>query len=373
MCFVVDSPYAGGAERYISLLASGLDRDVFDPMILAKEGSGLDEWCRELERSGIGVHRVPMNMPFSPFDAVPVLKILACLEPHIVHINLPGPYDGQMGLVAPLARFAGSSAVVVTEHLPRVERLWKRAVVKEFSYQWVDKVLTICTSNVKQLVERQGVRPDKIEVIYNGVSANMGDNCAAIRSVERRRLEMDSGEVGIVYVGSLIERKGLDVLLAALGGMDADGWRLFVVGTGERESQYKRIAGEMGLGTRVRFLGSVDDAKIEGILCAMDLLVLPSFMEGMPYVILEAMACSLPVVSTRIDGIPEAVPDGEVGLLVESGDVTSLRRAIERLVTDKALRDTLGANARYRFNKLFTLEEHIARMDTLYLGLVQGH
>ncbi len=372
VCFVVDSAYAGGAERYVKLLALGLDRDVFDPVVLAKVGEGLDEWCVSLDGAGVAVRRAPMNMPFSPLDAVPVFKALSDIDPHVVHVNVPGPYDGQMGLIAPLARLAGTRTVIVTEHLPRVERLWKRAIVKDFSYQWVDKVLTICTSNVEQLIARQGVRPDKIEVIYNGVAKSMGDNRSQLRLAGRRRLELHDGVVGIVYVGSLIARKGLDDLLAAVEGIEAERWRLFVVGSGEREADYKRVTKEKGMEARVRFLGSVDEKTIEEILCAMDVLVLPSFMEGMPYVILEAMACSLPVVSTLIDGIPEAAPDNEVGLLVEPGDVAALRGAIARLVSEESLRFDLGANARRRFEKCFTLENHIERMEELYLGAAGG-
>jgi glycosyltransferase involved in cell wall biosynthesis len=365
VCFAVDAAQPGGAERYISLLALGLDRRVFDPVVLARRGVGLDAWCAAVAASGVTVVRAPMDMPFRPDHAVPVLAALRRIEPRIVHVNMPGPYDGQMGLMAPLARLAGAAGVVVTEHLPRVETLWKRAVVKAVSYQWVDRVLTVCRANVPYLVGRQRVPEHKVGVVYNGIPASYGSVDERARGSARRDLGLDGGRLGIVYV----ERKGLGVLLDALGGVAGDEWTLIVVGTGERETAFRRRASERGLEGRVRFLGGLPESGVEGVLRGADLLVLPSFIEGMPYVILEAMACSLPVVATTVDGIPEAAPHGEAGLLVPPGDAAALRAAIQRLLEDAPFRRELGENGRRRFERLFTLDRHLAEMESVYAGI----
>jgi glycosyltransferase involved in cell wall biosynthesis len=368
----VDASYAGGAERYVSMLAGGLDRSVFEPMILARRGTGLDRWCEELSDHGVTVVRVPMDMPFRPHHAVPVYRSLQSLLPHILHINVPGPYDGQMGLLAPLARMAGCPRVIVTEHLPRVERLWKRAVVKRIAYNWVDGVLTVCRSNVRYLIERQRVAADKIDVVYNGIPSAYGSRRNERRTDLRDLLGLQEDTVGIVYVGSLIERKGIGMLLEALSRIEKNRVRLFVIGTGDDRAAYEDTARRLGLHDRVSFRGDVTAGEVEDTLCAADLLVAPSFMEGMPYVILEAMACSLPVVASRVDGIPEAAPDGEVGMLVPVGDTETLREAIERVIGDAHLRHILGQKGRKRFKELFTLERHIARMQLHYLKVLQG-
>jgi glycosyltransferase involved in cell wall biosynthesis len=372
VCFAVDAPYAGGAERYVSLLASGIDRGVFEPLVLAGTGAGLDAWCERVAGCRVEVVRVPMEMPFHPEHAVSVLSALLAMAPHVVHVNMPGPYSGQMGLLAPLSRIAGSARVVVTEHLPRVERLWKRALVKNVSYAWVDRVLTVCRSNLPFLVDRQRVAEHKIGVVYNGIRATYGSRREKRRESARRELGLDELTTGIVFVGSLIERKGVGVLLDALSGLDPDGWRLFVIGTGDEQTAYEGAVTRMALENSVRFLGGVSEDQVEQVLCASDLLVLPSFMEGMPYVILEAMACSLPVVATRIDGIPEAAPDGEAALLVPPGDAQALRSAIGRLVGDGVLRKTLGENGRRRFEQMFTLDRHIEQMESVYIDLLTG-
>jgi glycosyltransferase involved in cell wall biosynthesis len=375
ICYTVDSRYAGGAERYVSLLAAGLDREIFEPHVLAREGSGLDVWCGEMRSGGIPVTRLPMDMPFRPAHAIPVGRALSKLAPHIVHINAPGPYDGQMGLLAPLARYAGATRVIVTEHLPRVEWLWKRALIKQIAYQWVDGVVTICRSNIQPLIERQHVAREMIEVVYNGVDAGYGNGRDVIRDTVRAELELGSSEVGIVFLGSLIERKGIGTLFDALALLAAAGqtqWRLFVIGDGDDSHVYSLRADENGLRDRIRFMGSRSAGEVERFLCGVDLLVVPSFMEGMPYVILEAMACSLPVVASRIDGIPEATVDGNTGLLVPPGDPRALGAAIGRFLEDSDSRNEAGRNGRRRFEALFTLDRHISRMERLYLGLLEG-
>jgi glycosyltransferase involved in cell wall biosynthesis len=372
LCFAVDAPYAGGAERYISLIANGVDRRTFEPLVLARRTAGLDAWARALLSSGVEVVRVPMELPFRPRHALLVLAGLRRIAPHIVHVNMPGPYDGQMGLLAPLSRLAGSAGVVVTEHLPRVEWLRKRAMVKRLSYAWVDRVLTVCRANETYLTGRQRVPAHKVGVVYNGIPATYGRAGEASREDTRRKLGLAPGLLALVFVGSLIDRKGLGVLLDALGGLGDSRWQLLVIGTGEREAAYRGNVSERGFQDRVRFLGALTEGEVERVLCASDVLVLPSFMEGMPYVILEAMACSLPVIATHVDGIPEATPDGDSALLVPPGDAIALGDAIRRVADDEPLRTELGRRGRRRFDLLFTLDRHIARMESIYLELVTG-
>jgi glycosyltransferase involved in cell wall biosynthesis len=256
----------------------------------------------------------------------------------------------------------------VTEHLPRVERLWKRALVKGASLAFADRVLTVCRSNVHYLVARQGVSERKAEAVYNGIPEAYGRRAEELRGRMRALLGLRSSEAGIVYVGSLVERKGFGVLLDALGGLRAAPWRLFVAGGGGRE-EYERLARSLDLDERVVFLGEIPEADVEKVLAASDILALPSFMEGLPYVVLEAMACSVPVAASRVDGIPEAAPDGEAGLLVPPGDSAALRGALARLVGDSRLRAALGRAGRERFEKLFTLERHMAKMESIYAEL----
>ena len=103
---------------------------------------------------------------------------------------------------------------------------------------------------------------------------------------------------------------------------------------------------------------------------AVDILALPSFMEGMPYVILEAMAFSLPVIASRVNGIPEAVQDGETAILTPPGDTDALRAALTELMNDASRRQRMGRLGRERFEALFTLQDHIRTMEASYRQLL---
>jgi glycosyltransferase involved in cell wall biosynthesis len=370
VCYIVDAPYAGGAERYVALLAGALDKDLFAPSVLIKRGDGLTAWQQDLARRSIPVTAIDMNLPFRPLDALPIFMALRRLGPDIVHINSPGPYDGQMGLAAPLARFAGAARVVVTEHLPMVEWLAKRAFVKAFAYQWVDKVLTVCDANVPYLIDRQKVAAAKIEVIHNALPRDFGRRGDSDRAGVRARYGLPPASAVIAFVGSLIERKGLPVLFEALQPLINLDWYLLVVGDGEERSRYERLAADMKIGERVRFLGMVRPEEVEAMICAVDILTLPSFMEAMPYVILEAMACGLPVIASDIYGIGEMAVDGETAVLVPAGDAARLSGVLQDLIGDAQFRRRLGGNARLRFEKYFTLDRHVDRTQAMYRTLL---
>jgi glycosyltransferase involved in cell wall biosynthesis len=275
-----------------------------------------------------------------------------------------------MGLLAPIGRWAGAR-VVVTEHLPMVERLWKRALVKRAAIRFVDSAVTMSLANADYLAHRQGFDPGRIRVVRNGVPWAYG---TAVNDVEgiRREIGLQTHEVAFLFVGNLLPHKGLLVTIEALSNLRALPWRLVVVGSGPDEAAARLLARQHGVGNRVVFLGRRAPEVVERIVGACDALVLPSQVEGLPYVVLEAMASSKPVVATRVYGIPEAVSDGETGLLVTPGDVTELTHALRTVVENAGLRERMGRAGRARFEECFTLERQLAEMAVLYRALVEG-
>ena len=119
-------------------------------------------------------------------------------------------------------------------------------------------------------------------------------------------------------------------------------------------------------------MGRRSPEAVEQVVGACDALVLPSEVEGLPYVILEAMALSKPVVATRVYGIPEAVRDGETGLLVAPRNVGELANALRTVVENGGLRERMGRAGRARFEESFTLERQLAEMSSLYRALAEG-
>lgn len=147
----------------------------------------------------------------------------------------------------------------------------------------------------------------------------------------------------IVCVARLSSEKGHLGLLEAIAPLDAT---LTLVGDGPMLAEIGAAVARLGLVERVRFVGRLDEAATLATIANADLLVLPSFMEGLPIVLMEAMAIGVPVVGSRVAGVPELIADGEEGLLFNPGDWGDLRRQIARLLDDPALGDRLTQAAR---------------------------
>jgi glycosyltransferase involved in cell wall biosynthesis len=370
ICYVVDPPFLGGAELYVARLARSLDPAGFSACVLMRRDvrdPRLVQWADELRAAGVNVLAVPMRLPYVPLDAWHMFRALESIAPHIVHVNMPGPYDGQFGLVLPIARAAGARTVV-TEHLPMVERLWKRALLKRVAYRSLDLAVTMTRANASLLVERQGVPAERVRVVANGIPRAFGTAADATRL--RWELGVRDSQTVVAYVGNIVPYKGLRRLIEAISkARERAGLRLVVAGTGPDEAPCRQLASDRGLAGQVTFLGWRTAAETEELLGASDVLALPSEVEGLPYVLLEAMASSRPVIAGRVYGVPEVVEDGITGILVDPLDSDAIATALDRLA-DVELRARMGVAARARFERDFTLEQHAARMQELYRSLL---
>jgi glycosyltransferase involved in cell wall biosynthesis len=183
------------------------------------------------------------------------------------------------------------------------------------------------------------------------------------------RLPAD-GPVRALCVASLQEYKGHAVLLRAL--VSTPRLTLDLVGTGELREELERLASELGVADRVRFHGGLPENEVAELLATAQLFVAPSVvdrrgqMDGVPVALMEALACGVPTVSTRLSGIPELVRDGETGLLAEPGDPESLAGAIERTLADPAAADARAAAGRKLVEAEFDIRASGARMAELF-------
>ena len=202
---------------------------------------------------------------------------------------------------------------------------------------------------------------DKLRIVRCGVDP------------ERFALTDRDGRAGrapeLLCVGRLVPDKGQGILLEALAALRAQhpGARLTFAGDGPDRAALEARAAELGLGDAVRFAGSVGQDRILELYEQADVFCLPSFAEGIPVVLMEAMSTGLPVVTTQIMGIPELVRDGETGLLVAPGDVGALAAALGRLAGDAALRDRLGRAGREHVREHFDIAGAVAAMERVML------
>ena len=168
----------------------------------------------------------------------------------------------------------------------------------------------------------------------------------------------------LLYVGRLARVKGLPILLRAIASMKERqlAVHLTLVGDGPERTALESLAQELRISEQLTFTGSQSEAEVRRWLARSDVFVLPSFAEGLPVVLMEAMASSLPVVATRIAGVSELVVDGRNGFLVPPSDVAALARRIEELIPDAALRQEMGRAGRRKVAEEFDVKREGARL-----------
>jgi glycosyltransferase involved in cell wall biosynthesis len=170
---------------------------------------------------------------------------------------------------------------------------------------------------------------NKIRFVSDGV-----DNAFYALPANRHRLSLSPFK--LLFVGSLIPRKGLDVLLKALARINSlSSWTLTVAGDGPEGDHLRSLATDLGIAPGIRFLGNIPPARIPKLMRDHYLFILPSYWEGRPSVVHEAMAAALPVLATDIDGTRELVQHGQTGWLVPPGDVNALSIALDDLISGK--------------------------------------
>lgn len=271
------------------------------------------------------------------------------------------------GLVALAARMMGVPVLLhlhAAEIQPFYDRLpgWGRWLARGV-FRRADLCVVLGTGWRDWLIDTIGVAPDRVVVVRNGVPM-----------VASPRLGDRSGPFRILFLGNLTPRKGVGDLLVALASpvLAAADFEAVFAGGGEVDT-YRRQAAELGLDARVSFTGWVDRAQAAALTAAAHVLVLPSYHEGLPLVILEALGAGTPVICTPVGSIPEVLDDETTALFVPPGDSEEMARALRRLIDDAALRANLADAGRKLYSREFTMDAFVGRMATLYRELITAN
>lgn len=227
---------------------------------------------------------------------------------------------------------------------------------------WAEKCssVTVAVSDaLRRELLKLGVPEQKIHVLRNGVDS---DFFKPLDSLHCRQKWDLSGPV-LVSVGNLIEMKGHHLVIEALEQLPE--YRLLVVGEGEYKSKLEQIARVKGLENRVRFLGNLKQQELVEIYSAADILVLASSREGMPNVLLEAIACGTPVVSTRVGGTPELVQNSDMGVLINERSAKAIAEGVKSLSSNVVTSSDVRKNTE-RWSWKFTVDGII----TVFSGLI---
>jgi glycosyltransferase involved in cell wall biosynthesis len=210
---------------------------------------------------------------------------------------------------------------------------------------------------------------DKIRIIHCGVTPDrydpaLYDNAETPITIPTRH----DSEIRLLFVGRLAPVKGLRVLLQALEALRVDLPQLHLVLVGDGPDRANLEAAAADLGDRVSFTGYLSQDQVAHAMQAADIIVLPSFAEGVPVVLMEAFASTKPVIATQVAGVGELVEDGVSGFLVPPGDMDTLAARIRTLAGDPELRARMGQHGAQTVKRDFDITQEAARLATLFAG-----
>jgi glycosyltransferase involved in cell wall biosynthesis len=351
----------GGAERQMFELITRLDRSSWEPLVVSYHSGG--EYAERLRRKAVRVIVRPKVFKFSPAFLAFLVRTIRRERVSLIHAWLRGANEWARlaGLVARVPVIC--SIRIVTPKRNAVEVLVDRALRR-----FASRVISNTRMAAGLAVKRREVPSERMLVIPNGVDMGAFLPPAPLLRI-REELGLPVGVPLIASVGSLIPRKDHPTLLRAAVRVLArrPDAKFLWVGDGPLLGPLRRLARELGVDRAAAFVGERDD--IPRVMNAIDLLVLSSAQEGMPNVILEAMAAGRPVVATDVGGCREAVVHGRTGLLVPRGtrgNPEELANAILSILSDPDLAAGMGRAGRERVQTVFTPEKMASRTMAVY-------
>lgn len=325
-------------------------------------------WASELTELGIPVVALHRKPGFRPSLALRLAAVATRFRANVLHCHHYSPFVyGQLAALR-----SPELHVVFTEHgrlsdaLPSAKRRLANHVMGR-----LPGAFYAVSENLRQHLLAEGLRPDRVGIIYNGIEPGALPGPAE-REEARRSLGMVEEAFVIGAAGRLERVKDLGTLLEAFAGVRAriPRARLVIVGGGAERLRLEQQVAAMGLQRAVQFTGHRDDVR--GLLPGFDVFVNSSISEGVSLTILEGMASYLPVVATRVGGTPEVVEDGVSGLLVPARAPGQLAHAIVELVTQPARAAAMGIAGRKRVDAAFSIDRMVDRYDDVYDSLTSG-
>ncbi len=358
--FITSNLGIGGLERVIVQLCIHLDRNLFTPAVCCIHFKG--ELAEELQNQDIKIFNLSSRKP-DYFAFKKIISVIDEFKPLIVHThNINASIDGIIASV-----IKKIPVKIHTDHARRFPDKKRYMFAERVMSCFVNKIIAVSEETKQNLIRFEKIASKKIQVIHNGISGielrNKSQN-----DLTRKELGLTQFQFIVGTVSRLETQKGLIYLIRAFPEIlrEFPNSCLVITGQGSQYETLRQEAKNIGIEEKVKLTGP--KLQICQIFNILDIYVLPSVWEGLPMSLLEAMSCQRPIVATSVGGIPQAITDGESGILVPPASSSSLALATSALLKDCSLRTRLALGARQRFEKEFTVTKMMQAHKNLYLN-----
>ncbi len=365
-------PAEGGMKEHLTSLAAGLKQRGY---VIEVACPGNTPLAAETAQLGLKVHPIDLVGPLNPGSDLQCIRqlhnILRQGQYDIIHFH--GAKAGLVGRAAAVTAGCRNTVLTVHNFIIYEEVPLAKKIIFKYGEQLLSrvtsKIITVSQALKDDLIANYKIAPDKLIPIYNGIdTSKYKDN--PVNHSDRAQYGIISGTEVVGTVARMAPQKGLNYLIEAAAVISqtspekAREITFIIAGDGPLRSELEDLAGRLGVRDKVLFPGYVQN--IPGLLSCLDIFVIPSIAEGLSITTIEAMAAGLPVVASRVGGLPELVRQGETGFLVEPRDPRGLADALLRLLADREARRQLGHNGRLLATQQFSSESMVDQTCRVY-------
>jgi glycosyltransferase involved in cell wall biosynthesis len=320
---------------------------------------------RRADMAGAALVGIPDH---GPLDFGIIREMIRLCREH--QVTIWHGHDYKSNALGLIVRWFWPMKLVTTVHgwVQHTRRTPLYYAIDKFCIQRYDEVICVSQDLYEECL-RRGVPSPRCHWVHNGIDTEQYRRRQTPLEA-RRQFRQPLGATVIGAMGRLSEEKGFDLLIRAVSRLLEEGQdiELWIAGEGGQRKELQALIDKLGRPERIRLLGQVDD--IHAFFGSLDVFALSSVREGLPNVLLEAMALEVPVVATRIAGIPSLVRDGENGLIVEPGSIDALADGVRRLLIHEPLRLDFAAAARRRIEQVFSFEQRMRKIVAIYDALL---
>ena len=318
---------------------------------------------QKFQQAGVEVHSLGLSKKTDIAVAIRLRSLLKTIRPDILHTYLI--HGNVLGRI--VGRLTGVPTIIGSElTIGQAGRIGRLAT--KLTNPLTDAVEVNSETGGKSVIDHLGVPENKIEVVLPGLDLDAFGRTDQ-RSPVRAELGVEDSEHLVLFVGRLRTVKGVEFGIRAFAKAleQNPNMKLALAGEGDQRSYLESLSEELGIRDHVNFLGARKD--LPNVLSACDSVIMPSLTEGFPRVAIEAMACSKPIIATRVGGIPEAIIHNKSGILVPSKDIEAMANAIVNIANNSELATRLGDAARERTEQYYSASKYVARLDEMYTRL----